>query len=274
MSKRKRSPTKDAGQHRILPILFALVASIPSSQCLRIDPARTEFKKTQTPENGAVKQYSRIDRTQSRRGKFFICLKYKPLKRKKWGANKTNLHRISDGEPYHSEREAEREVLAHRMMLEGFVRGEGDDSKEFFESQAMVSAREKAEAEAMQTEFTRSLDNAAAANDGSSHEHAHAHIHARASHLVRATHHLLSPPHQIHHHHHHRALPLLRLVSRAHQQGLFRGVGRPVSRHAPAPNTRTSCPAAAAAGHRFRLLPTQCSRSISPLRIAAGGRAL
>ena len=255
MSKRKRSPTKDAGQHRILPILFALVASIPSSQCLRIDPARTEFKKTQTPENGAVKQYSRIDR---RRGKFFICLKYKPLKRKKWGANKTNLHRISDGEPYHSEREAEREVLAHRMMLEGCVRGEGDDSKEFFESQAMVSAREKAEAEAMQTEFTRSLDNAAAANDGSSHEHAHAHIHARASHLVRATHHLLSPPHQIHHHQHHRALPLLRLVSR----------------HAPAPNTRTSCPAAAAAGHRFRLLPTLCSRSISPLRIAAGGRAL
>ena len=82
-------------------------------------------------------------------------------------------------------------MLAHRMMLEGFVRGEGDDSKEFFESQAMVSAREKAEAEAMQTEFTRSLDNAAAANDGSSHEHAH--IHARASHLVRATHHLLSP---------------------------------------------------------------------------------
>ena len=73
MSKRKRSPTKDAGQHRILPILFALVASTPSSQCLRIDPARTEFKKTQTPENGAVKQYSRIDRTQSRRGKFFIC---------------------------------------------------------------------------------------------------------------------------------------------------------------------------------------------------------
>jgi hypothetical protein len=63
-------------------------------------------------------------------------------------------------------------------------------------------------------------------------------------------------------------------VSRAHQQGLFRGVGRPVSRHAPAPNTRTSCPAAAAAGHRFRLLPTLCSRSISPLRIAAGGRAL
>ncbi len=72
MSKRKQSPTKDAGQHRILPILFALVASIPSSQCLRIDPARTEFKKTQTPENGAVKQYSRIDRTQSRRGKFFM----------------------------------------------------------------------------------------------------------------------------------------------------------------------------------------------------------
>ncbi len=180
MSKRKRAPTKDAGHYRILPLLFAIVASVPSSsQCLRIDPARTEFRKTQTPENGAVKQYSQ-NACESRRGKFYIMLKYKPnLQKKKWGANKTNLHRLSDGEPYGSEAEALREVLAYRMMLEGFdIQGEGN-SREFYESPAMVSARQTAEAEDMQTEFARSLETAAAANGGPSHAHAHTLTHAR-----------------------------------------------------------------------------------------------
>ena len=122
------------------------------------------------PQTGAVKQYGSNDRTVSRRGKWFITLKYKPKKSKTWGSNKTNLHRLSSNLPYESQAEAEREVLAHQMILEGFVRGEGDDSKEFFESPAMVSAREKAEKNVVKTSFQKTLDDVADANDGPSHE--------------------------------------------------------------------------------------------------------
>ena len=101
----------------------------------------------------------------------YITLKYKPKKSNTWGSNKTHIHRLSNKLPYESQAQAEREVLAHQMILEGFVRGEGDNSNEFFESPAMVSAREKADAKAKETSFAQSLDEAAAANDGRSHAH-------------------------------------------------------------------------------------------------------
>ena len=63
------------------------------------------------------------------------------------------------------------------MNLEVYERGEGDNSKEYFESPAILSAREKDEATAMETSFTQALDEAAAANNGVSHAHAHSRTH-------------------------------------------------------------------------------------------------
>lgn len=167
MARSKQKPSR-----LLLPFLLAATvdASGPSSR-RRVEPAIVNFAKTLIPQTGAVKQYSSTDVSVSRRGKWFITLKYKPLKSKSWGANKTNLHRLSDNKPYETFKEAEREVFAHQMILEGFVRGEGDESKDFFESPAMVSAREKADAKAKETSFAQSLDEAAAANDGRSHAH-------------------------------------------------------------------------------------------------------
>ena len=165
-----RSKQKASPKHLLTALLLATVSASHPSSRRRVDPAFVQFAKTLAPQNGAVKQYGSNDRD-SRRGKWFITLKYKPLKSKTWGANKTNLHRLSDNKPYETFKEAEREVFAHQMILEGFVRGEGDESKDFFESPAMVSAREKADAKAKETSFAQWLDEAAAANDGRSHAH-------------------------------------------------------------------------------------------------------
>ena len=173
-----RSKQKPQRHHLLLPLLLASVAaSTPSSRRRKVDPLDVKFVKTLIPEHGVIKQYSSTDR-ESRRGKWHITLKHKPnLQSKKWGSNKAHLHRVSDDKPYETEKEAQREVIIHQMHLEGYERGEGDNSKEFFESPAMVSAREKDEATAMETSFTQALDEAAAANNGVSHAHAHSRTH-------------------------------------------------------------------------------------------------
>ena len=48
--------------------------------------------------------------------------------------------------------------------------GRETNSNEFFESPAMVSAREKAEKNVVKTSFQKPLDDVADANDGPSHE--------------------------------------------------------------------------------------------------------
>ena len=170
MARSKQTPSR---RNLLLPLLLAAVAASTPSCRRRQAPLLVKFAKTLIPEKGAVKQYSSTDRTESRRGKRFITLKHKANHQSKsWGANKTHLHRLSDNKPYDTFAEAERQVCAHQMLLEGYERGEGD-SKEFFESPAMVRAREKAEGNAMETSFTQTLDAAAAANDGPSHAHAH-----------------------------------------------------------------------------------------------------
>ena len=167
-----RSKQKASPKHLLTALLLATVSASHPSSRRRVDPAFVQFAKTLAPQNGAVKQYSSTDWTKSRRDKWYIVLKHKANRQStNWGANKTHLRRLSDNKPYETFKEAEREVFAHQMTLEGFVRGEGVDSKEFFESPAMVSAREKADAKAKETSFAQSLDEAAAANDGRSHAH-------------------------------------------------------------------------------------------------------
>ena len=147
-----------------LALLLTVAVATPVRRA--IDPKTVDvstFKHVGFPSNGAVKQYPETAR-ESQRGKFYIALKYKSnVKDKKWG-EKRHLYRLKDKAPYSSRAEAEREVINHMLKLEGYKK-EGND---YFESPAMVSARQKEEQQRAADATHQTLDCAAAATPSSS----------------------------------------------------------------------------------------------------------
>ena len=101
-----------------------------------------EWEKTVLTST-SVQQYSETHTRAARRGLFFISLKTLNAKKKQWSV-RNNLHSRKDGAPYASAEEAKREVVLHRMELEGYEERSGG---RWFESVAMAAARELRERE-------------------------------------------------------------------------------------------------------------------------------
>ncbi|MEC9336207.1 MAG: hypothetical protein VYC68_01750 [Candidatus Thermoplasmatota archaeon] len=130
-----------------LAALLAIAVSVTAMPLRQVvDPKYVDtnsFTHVDLPDSGAVKQYPTNSGHFHRRGKFHISLRYKPnLKIKKWQTRK-NLCRLEDDEPYTTEAEAQREVVEHMMLLEGFTK----EGANYYESSAMVKARENEEEE-------------------------------------------------------------------------------------------------------------------------------